>query len=146
MGLSYQRFVTSGSGLFLGSQSDIVNLNTERPLSRVWSSFADIGYSHNDRLQNLTNQELATCNLPGQTTPGLPPCPGVNANTSNYGFIGAGLHRAFGRDFHAFASYQFNEIAFDHSYCAPNALCSRISNRNVFTFGLDWTPRPFRID
>jgi hypothetical protein len=146
MSLMYQRFETSGAGLFLGSQSDIVTLSAERPLSRVWSSFFNLGYSRNDRLQNLSSQELATCNLPGQTTPGLPPCPGVNANTANQGFAGAGLHRAFGRDFHAFAAYQFNEVSFDHSYCVPNTPCNRISNRNVLTFGLDWTPRPIRID
>ena len=146
LSLSYQRFETSGSGLFLGSQSDIVSLNMERPLTRVWSYFVDIGYARNDRLQNLSSQELATCNLPGQTTPNLPPCPGVNANTANYGFAGIGVHRAFGRDFHAFASYQFNEMALDHSYCVPNVPCNRISNRSVLTFGLDWTPRPMRID
>jgi hypothetical protein len=146
LSLMYQRFETSGAGLFLGSQSDIVSLNLERPLSRVWSSFANIGYARNDRLQNLTAVEQASCNLPGQTAPNLPPCPGVNANTANYGYAGFGVHRAFGRDFHGFASYQFNEISFDHSYCVPNIPCGRISNRNVFTFGLDWTPRPIRID
>ena len=146
MDLEYQRFETSGSGLFLGSQSDIVRMSAARPLSRVWGSFVDIGYAHNDRLQNLTAAQLATCNLPGQTTPNLPPCPGVNANTYAYGFAGGGLHRAFGRNFHAFASYQFNELTFDQSYCVPNTPCSRISNRQVITFGLDWTPRPIRID
>jgi hypothetical protein len=144
--LEYQRFETSGSGLFLGSQSDIVRMSAARPLSRVWGSFVDIGYAHNDRLQNLTAAQLATCNLPGQTTPNLPLCPGVNANTYAYGFAGGGLHRAFGRNFHAFASYQFNELTFDQSYCVPNIPCSRISNRQVITFGLDWTPRPIRID
>ncbi len=146
MSLIYQRYETSGSGLFLGSQSNIISLNAARPLSRVWGAFLDIGYSRNDRLQNLSSAELATCNLPGQTTPNLPPCPGVNANTANYGFAGVGLHRAFGKDFHAFGSYQFNELSFDESYCMPNVPCNRISNRNVLTFGLDWTPRPIRID
>ena len=63
-----------------------------------------------------------------------------------YGFAGGGLHRAFGRDFHGFVSYQFNELAFDQSYCLANTACSRISNRQLVTFGLDWTPRPIRID
>ena len=146
LNLTYQRYLTSGSGLFLGSQSDIVRLTVQRPLSRVWSAFTDIGYSRQDRLQNLSPAEQATCNLPGQTNPALPPCPGVDANTASYIFAGVGVHRAFGREFHAFATYQFNEIFFDHSYCVPNTPCNRISNRNVFTFGLDWTPRPIRID
>ena len=54
--------------------------------------------------------------------------------------------RAFGREFHGFVSFQFNELSFDHSYCVPGIPCNRISNRNVITFGLDWTPRPIRID
>jgi hypothetical protein len=142
MDLQYQRFETSGSGLFLGSQSDIVRLSAERPLSRVWGSFLDIGYAHNDRLQNLSTPQQNACNPPG----GPNTCPGVDANTYSSGFAGAGLHRAFGREFHGFVSYQFNELAFDHSYCGGLAACSRISNRNVVTFGLDWTPRPIRID
>jgi hypothetical protein len=147
--LTYQRFETSGSGLFLGSQSDIARLSAERPLSRVWSAFADLGYSRNDRLQTLSAAQQATCVYPGQPnlgTPPLPPCPGVNANTFTTGFIGGGVHRAFGRDFHGFASYQFNELFFDNSYCGGLTACNRISNRGVLTFGLDWTPRPIRID
>jgi hypothetical protein len=142
MDLSYQRFETSGSGLFLGAQSDIVRLSAERQLTRVWGSFIDIGYSHHDRLQNLRPAQQSTCNPPG----GPDTCPGVDANTYSSGFAGAGLHRAFGREFHGFVSYQFNELAFDHSYCGGLAVCNRISNRNVVTFGLDWTPRPIRID
>jgi hypothetical protein len=37
-------------------------------------------------------------------------------------------------------------LAFDHTYCGGVAVCSRISNRHVGTIGLDWTPRPIRID
>lgn len=147
LSLSYQRFETAGSGFFLGSQSDIVRLNLDRPLSRVWSAFADLGFSRNDHLQTLSAAQQATCAYNGQANPNnLPLCPGVNADTYYYGFAGAGLHRAFGRDFHGFVSYQFNELAFDQSYCIPNQPCNRISNRNLLTFGLDWTPRPIRID
>jgi len=124
--LAYERFETSGSGVFAGQQSDIARLNAERPLTRVWSGSVDIGYSRNSRLQTSAF--------------------GVAANTYSYGFAGVGLHRAFGRDFHGFASYQFNELAFDNSLCGGTTPCNRISNRQVVTFGLDWTPRPIRID
>ncbi len=139
--LTYERYLTSGSGFFLGAQTDLARLSVERPLNRVWSGFADIGYSRNSRQQPLSPQELLTCGGAGQ-----PLCPGVDANTYSTGFVGAGLHRAFGRNFHGFVSYQFNELSFDHSYCAGVPVCSRISNRHVGTIGLDWTPRPFRID
>ena len=145
--LSYQRFETSGSGLFAGAQSDIARLSANRPLSRVWNAFTDIGYARNSRLQSLSLAQTATCVFLGQPNPiGLPICPVVDANTYSTVFAGGGVHRAIGRNFHAFASYQFNELWLDHSYCGGLPACSRISNREVVTIGLDWTPRPIRID
>jgi len=138
---SYQRFETSGSGFFAGAQTDMARFSADRPLSRVWRVGADVGYSRNSRLQSLTAAQLNTCGAAGQ-----PVCPGVNANTYKYGYAGMAVHRAFGHDFHGFASYQFNELLFDNSYCGGLPECSRISNRNVITIGLDWTPRPIRID
>jgi hypothetical protein len=124
--LIYERYETSGSGLFAGAQTNLARLSAQRPLSRVWSVFADLGVSRNSRLQ--------------------PSSSGVQANTYTYGFIGGGFHRAFGRNFHAFASYQFNEISFDAAVCGLDSTCGRISHRHVATIGLDWTPRPIRID
>jgi len=145
--LTYEHFLTSGSGLFAGSESDIIRLTAERPLSRVWTAFGDIGYSHNSRVQPLTPQQLGACGAAVQGSQGSQiPCPANDATTYNYGFIGGGLHRSFGRNFHAFGSYQFNELAFGESFCIPSVPCNRISNRQVVTFGLDWTPRPIRID
>jgi hypothetical protein len=132
LSLTYQRYTTSGSGLFAGSRSDIVHLDARRPLSRVWDAFADIGYSRNSRLQ-----------LGGAA---------VNANVFTYGFAGVGLHRQFGRSLRGFVSYQFNDLSFDTS-CpvlttsgATTVACSRISQRHVGSIGLDWTPRPIRLD
>jgi len=139
--LSFERFETSGSGLFAGAESNIAKMTAERSLSRVWSGLADIGFARVSRIQPLSLAQEATCGGAGQG-----PCPGINANSYTYGFIGAGLHRAFGRNFHGFLSYQFNELEFDHSYCGGVPECSRLSNRQVVTIGLDWTPRPIRID
>ena len=126
LSLSYERFETSGSGFFAGAQSDIARLSADRPLSRVWSAFADLGFSRSARLQDILS--------------GLP------ARTYTEGFLGGGVHRAIGHDFHAFGSYQFNELSFDQSLCPSGSACNRISNRHVITLGLDWTPRPIRID
>jgi hypothetical protein len=139
--LTYRRFTTSGSGFFAGAQSDIVHLTATRPLTRVWNAFADLGYSHNSRIQPLTPQQGTACSPGGQNI-----CPANDANTYSFGYIGAGLHRSFGRDFHGYVSYQFNELSFDHNYCPSGIACSRIGNRSVATFGLDWTPRPMRLD
>ena len=143
--VGYQRFTSSGSGLFAGTETDLATMNVVRPLSRVWSAFADIGYSHNSRVQPLTAAQLAHCpRVSGSSSQNA--CPANDASAYGYGFFGGGLHRAFGRNFHAYISYQFNELSFDNSFCIGTAPCSRISNRHVGTIGLDWTPRPMRLD
>jgi len=146
--LKYEHFLTSGSGLFAGAETDLAHVTATRPISRVWSMFGDVGFSRNSRLQSLTAQQLKNCNEPGQQNPNpqLPPCPGVSANVYDYAFFGAGVHRQFGRSLHGYFSYQFNEIWFDHSFCGGLQQCNRISNRDVISFGLDWTPRPIRLD
>jgi hypothetical protein len=131
---TYEHYLTSGSGFFAGAETDNVHVGATRQLSRVWDGFVDLGYSRNSRV----TQE--TCSLNSQN------CPGVLANTYQYGFAGVGVHRMFGRNFHAFASYQFNELAFDNSYCGTGGECGRISQRHIGTIGLDWTPRPIRLD
>lgn len=140
--LDFKRYDTNGSGLFAGAQSNIVNLGGTRPLSRVWDAFAHLGYSTNARLQPLSQVQLVQCGKPqtSQTS-----CPANNAGSYNYGFAGAGVHRAFGRELHAYFSYQFNRIAFPNSFCGAGT-CNRTSNQSLATFGLDWTPRPIRID
>src|ERR1700676_901587 len=96
--LEYQRYDTSGSGLFAGAQSNIVSFSVQRPLSRVWDAFLDIGYSTNSRIQPLSVQQLNQCG--GGTSQGA--CPANNATGYNYGFVGGGGHRALGRTFHAY--------------------------------------------
>ena len=144
--LNYQRYETAGSGLFAGAQTDVIRLSASRPISRVWSGFADIGYSINDRLQPLTPAQAEQCAIGVQ--PGAPPvnCPANNATRYSYGFVGGGARRSFGRNFNAFMTYQFNELSFNRSYCITGSACSRISNQQTITFGLDWTPRPIRLD
>lgn len=151
MDLRFERFETSGDGLFAGAQTNIVRLSAERPLSRVWGASVDLGYAHNSRLQPLTPQQQTTCGTGSQSSQNA--CPAADARTYVYGFAGLAIHRHFGREFHGFLSYQDNELWFDHSYCAlpasgsvPPLPCNRIANRQVVTFGLDWTPRPIRID
>jgi hypothetical protein len=124
--VSYQRFNTNGSGLFAGAQSDIVQADAARPLSRVWDVFADLGFSKNSQLQ-----------VPGTA---------VNATAFTYGFAGVGLHRQFGRSLRGFVSYQFNDLSFNNGCPLGTTACSNMSQRHVGTIGLDWTPRPIRLD
>jgi hypothetical protein len=134
--LKYERFITNGGGLFAGAQTDMVRFNVEHPISRIWSMSLDLGYSHNERLH-------ATC-LTGNLSQSN--CVAGNSKFYNDGYAGVALHRYFGRNFHGFASYQFSELSFDQSFCTTTTPCDRISNRHLVTVGLDWTPRPIRID
>ena len=123
--LAYDRYTTAGSGLFPGANSNIGRLSATRPMSRVWTAFSDVGYSRNSRV------------LPGG---------GTVATKYSYAFAGFGLDRKFGRDFRLFGSYEFNYLTFDKTFCGITPTCNRISQRHVGTIGLDWTPRPARLD
>ena len=143
--LQYERILSGGGGVFAGAQSDIVRFHLDRPLSRVWNLSTELGFSHNDRLRPLTPAQQASCNSNTQTSQTA--CPARDATTYIDAYAGAAIHRYFGRTLHGFLGYQFNELSFDHGYCpAGTAACSRISHRQVITLGLDWTPRPIRID
>lgn len=133
LSLSYQRYNSSGSGIFAGALSDTAHLDIRRPISRVWEVFSDLGYSKNRRLQ-----------VGGST---------VNASSFTAGYAGIGLHRQFGRNLRGFVSYQFNEAGFDTACPVPpsstntsTVLCSHIAQRHVGSIGVDWTPRPIRLD
>jgi hypothetical protein len=138
MDLSYSHFITSGSGFFAGAESDIGRLSVSRPLTRTWTGFSDIGYSRNSRVLPTTcpfSQLLAGT------------CPGVAGNVYKYVFAGAGMRRNFGRTVGLFATYQFNYLTIDSAYCgSTGGPCDRNSQRHVVTVGLDWTPRPWRLD
>ena len=148
LSLMYEHFLTGGSGVFAGAETDFATLTASRPLNRIWSVSAELGFSRNSHLQSLTAAQQSTCNLPGQPNPNptFPTCPGVSANIYDSGLAGLALSRHFGRSLHGYLSSQFSEIWFDHSYCGGLPQCNRISNREVITFGLDWTPRPIRLD
>lgn len=143
--LNYERFETSGSGLFTGAQTDVVRFGAFHPLNRVWTLSFDLGYSHNSRLQPLTIQQIEQCTAANPQT-SQTACPANDARSYNVGFIGGGIHRDFGRTLRGNLSYQFSELGFDSSFCIASTPCDRISHRNAIMFGLDWTPRPIRID
>ena len=127
--LSYQRYETSGSGIFAGAESNIARLDVHRVLGRAYTIFSDVGYSKNDQLH-----------LAGSD---------VNAHTYTEVYAGMGLHRQFTRSLRGFVSYQFNDLFFNTGCplsLSPCAAGSNTSHRQVGSIGLDWTPRPIRLD
>jgi hypothetical protein len=129
VGLSYDHHNTSGSGLFVGATSDVARVDATRPLGRVWNGTANIGFTHNRRV--ASNPLVSAVN---------------NARTFDYLYAGARVHRQLGRQFSLFIGYQFNNLAFDSTFCGTAKSCSQMSQRHVGTVGLDWHPRPIRLD
>jgi hypothetical protein len=125
--LSYSRYNSSGSGLFAGATSDLVRLTASRTLGRHYDLSTDVGYTRNSRI--------------------LPSVISVPGATYNYWYAGGAVHRQFGRDFDGFVSYQFNRLGFDQTFCTVGVnACSSNSQRHVLIIGLDWHPRPIRLD
>jgi hypothetical protein len=56
--LSYNRGVTGGSGVILGSTTDTVSLTISHPIARDWSTSGTFGWSRNASLFGVVNQSL----------------------------------------------------------------------------------------
>jgi hypothetical protein len=123
---SYEKFISTGSGLFAGADSQAARLAYKRPLGRTWDFYGDLGYSNNKRLQNL---------LFG----------GVNATSYNEGSASAVFRKHLGRTYDFFAAYRFSELSFNVPVCVVGS-CGRIEQRNVGTIGVEWHPTPTRIE
>lgn len=128
MGIYFDRYDSTGSGYFAGAVSDVVRFSVSRPLTRKWSATADIGYAYSSALQ------------PTLAGP-LPP----TTNSFQYVYAGAAVHRPLGRQFALFVSYQFNDLWFNGASCNAGSACGS-AVRNVAAVGLDWHPRPIRLD
>lgn len=124
--LEYRHYNTNGSGYFLGSSTDVGTLSVFRPLGRVWEVTSNIGIANNKRL------EPASIVVP--------------ANSDRYIYAGAAVHRHVGRRYRMFLSYQYNRTSFDQSVCLATAGCGKSSDRQMGVLGLEWYPRPIRLD
>ncbi len=124
---SYDRYNSSGSGFYGGAKTNLFRLTAGRPFGRNWTGSADVGYTTNSRI------------LPATTG-------AVGGQSFNYAYVGGSLHRQFGREFSGFVSYIFNDLRFDSTFCGGSPSCNNTSRRQVALIGIDWTPRPIRLD
>jgi hypothetical protein len=125
---SYAKFTSPGSGFFAGAETQAAYLTYTRPLGRTWTVYADLGYSNNKRLQ---------ASLFGAQ----------NASSYNEGSAGAVFRKHLGRSYDFFGSYHFSEVAFN----VPPGFSGfsgtgRIAHRHVGAIGVEWHPRPTRIE
>jgi hypothetical protein len=128
--LMYQRFVTPGSGFYAGANTSATRASLNHLFGRHWNAIADGGYSHNSSLQ----KSVLTA--------------GLNSSTYDYWYAGGSLRRQIGRHFGAFMSYQFN--SFGSGSCTTaggsTSLCGQTVQQHIGSIGIDWHPRPIRLD
>src|SRR5262249_41855185 len=128
--LMYQRYVTGGSGLFAGASTNAFRAQVTHIFHRRWTGSAGGGYSYNSSLNTSS------------------PNVGINSAAYKYWFAGGSLRRQLSPHFDAFVTYQFN--AFGSNSCTTAAsntqVCGHEINRNTGAVGIDWRPRPIRLD
>ena len=124
---AYEKFTSTGSGFFAGANTQVARLGYRRSLGRTWDVFSDLSYSHNTKLQNF---------------PGVPP---TSASSYDHGSAGAVLRKHLGRSYDFFAAYRFTELAFNNPF-QINGTVGTIAQRHVGTVGVEWHPRPTRIE
>lgn len=126
---SYEKFTSAGSGLFAGANVQAARLGYTRPLGRTYEFYGDLSFSYNTPLQSGA---------------------GINADNFYNGAAGVVLRKHMGRSFDLFGSYRFGELALgtatNAGACVPGDGCGRISQRQVGTVGLEWHPKPTRIE
>jgi hypothetical protein len=129
--MAYEKYTSSGSGFFAGSDTQIAHFGVKRELGRTVDLFGDLGYSHNKRLQPFNGA-------------------GVAGNTYDEGFAGVILRKHFGRVYEVFAGYRFGELGFDNAepLCGLGGAgpCGHTSQRHIGTVGVEWHPTPKRIE
>jgi hypothetical protein len=125
----YQRFVSPGSGFFAGATTDAARVTLAHVFGRKWTGTIDGGYSHNSSLQKAV---LVS---------------GINARSYQYWYAGTSMRRQLGPHFDAFVTYQFDD--FGSGQCSAgttNSVCGQTISKHSGAIGIDWHPRPFRLD
>ncbi len=122
--LSYNRHTTAGSGIQLGSETDDVRATLGRPLTRLWTSSIDAGYSHHTALQPAAGSAIA--------------------GSYQTGFGGGGLTRRIGRYLSLQLHYQYTYELFNKNN--PQIAAGQNFNRHIGDITLSWRPAPIRLD
>jgi hypothetical protein len=123
---SYEKYTSSGEGLFAGANTQVAALGYTRPLGRVWQFFSDVSYSHSTQLQNVA-------------------VGGAHAGSYNNTSAGVILRRHWGRSYDFFGSYSFGELAFNVPVSIGGST-GRTSQRQTGAIGVEWHPKPTRIE
>jgi hypothetical protein len=124
----YQKYVSPGSGFFAGANTNAARASLSHLLGRQWNTTMDLGYSWHSRLQTSASSA------------------GLNSSTYQNWYAGGSLRRQLGQHFGAFVTYQFNDLGFGKCTAGTGSVCGQSSYRHTGIIGIDWHPRPYRLD
>lgn len=129
--LMYQRYVTPGSGFFAGANTNAVRVSIGHLFGRHWTTTSDVGYSHNSNLQKATSTSNS----------------GITSRSYQFWYAGTSLQRQLGQHFSVFASYQFNDLGVGAcTGTGSSKVCGGTATRHTGQIGLNWHPKPIRLD
>ena len=117
----YSHGVFGGSGVLVGSTSDLINFGANHKLGRIWSGQINMGYAHNTPLPNS------------------PQATGQNFNTWN---AGGGVSRSLGRSANLAIAYNATITDYGLGGCL-GAACSSSQTFQFVTVNFQWHTRPF---
>ncbi len=121
--LSYDHGVSGGSGVFVGSRSDLLQTSLNHQIGRVWSGNLQFGYARNQGLIN-----------------------GASAGSQDYSawFAGAGLSRPLGRNASFSLGYTARIQTTNLPVCAAGT-CDTNYTQHLVSLNLQWHTRPLLL-
>jgi hypothetical protein len=122
---SYDYFLTSGSGVLVGAQTDQVTGTAGRDLTRTWQGSISLGYA--------SNRSLA------QTTPNT----GEGRFSNWYGAVRFSRHLRPGTDL--FLAYGARLQGTNTALCAGGPTCGTNSISHEISLGFNWGLRPIAL-
>jgi hypothetical protein len=119
MALTYDRGISGGSGVFAGANTNQLQFNIGRQLSREWAASLNLGYSRNGSVVSTPSSQAY-----------------------NSWYVGGGLSRPFGRNANFTIGYTAQIQTSNQAVCAAGT-CSTNFTAHQITLGLQWHTRPF---
>jgi len=117
--LNYNHFVSGGSGVFVGANTDQLQLSLGRQLSREWAASVNFGYSRNGSIAGTASSQAY-----------------------NSWYTGGALSRPFGRNIDFAVGYTAQIQTSNQAVCAAGT-CSTNFTLQQITLGLQWHTQPF---
>lgn len=121
LGLAYSRGVVAGSGVLLGSESDIVTGTVNHRMSRTFSSGLSVGYSRNASLPNT-----------GATS----------AQHFAYWFAEASFAHPLSQALALTFSYEMQYQNSNNTFCVVATSCGTSVVQHMISVGLSWRQHP----